>query len=165
MSLSPNDKKEFRSELAAYCRLAEANEARWHYSQHRPFGGYAPVAPQSYHWADCSAYAGSLVWYWAMKHTGVFVSDGLGCKYSGYGNTSTALAFFKDHHAPQDKFRVGDVAIYGTASDTEHMTVCRKAGTASTAVFSSFGQEAGPLATELHYRGDLVGVYRHPALL
>jgi hypothetical protein len=57
------------------------------------------------------------------------------------------------------------MAFYGSRSNTHHMTVCRKAGTGASAIFSSFGQQAGPLPTALHYRNDLVGVYRHPALL
>ncbi len=59
------------------------------------------------------------------------------------------------------------MAIYGHASDTVHMTVCRKAGTGQSAIWSSFGQEAGPEARQpvSYHPSPLLGVFRHPALL
>ena len=165
MPLTPNEKKEFRTELVAYLKMAEAYEQRWTYSQNRPFGGYS-AAPQTFHRADCSAYC-SLAMYWAMKHTGVVVSDPLGYKYSGYGNTQSAIEYLDDHRAPRDKYRIGDMAIFGSRADTVHMMICRKAGTGTSAIWSSFGQESGPedRAPVNYHPAPLVGVYRHPALL
>ena len=160
--LPPNAKKAFRKEITDFCLQAEAHEDRWHYSQRRPYTGLG-VAPQSYHVDDCSSYV-ALVFWWAGHHTGHPVADPLNYHYSGYGNTQSAVAYLEAHHAPKDKFRVGDIAIYGTRARTKHMTVCRKAGTGATSVWSSFGREAGPNQTKLHYRSDLVGVYRHVSL-
>ena len=57
-------------------------------------------------------------------------------------------------------------ALYLEPGDyPDHMTICRKAGTSATAIFSSNGSEAGPDPRSLHYRSDLTGVFRHPALL
>lgn len=162
--LSPTDKRQFREELADFCSLAESYEQRWHYSQRRPYTGLG-AAPQTWHTDDCSSYV-ALIYYWAMHHTQVVVSDPLGMKYSGWGYTGSAIAYLDDHKAPKDKYRIGDVAIYGTPSNTVHMTVCRKSGTATSAVWSSHGSEGGPAPRELHYHpSPLVGVYRHPALL
>jgi len=161
--LSPTDKRQFREEIADFCALAESYEARWHYTQARPYSGLGK-APQTFHQDDCSSYC-ALIFYWAAPHTGVKVSDPLDMHYSGWGNTNTAYAYLKAHKAPLDKYRIGDMAIYGSASNTKHMTICRKSGDRSTSIWSSFGQEAGPLATKLNYRSDLVGAYRHPALL
>ena len=165
MPLPPNDKKLFRNELAVYCKLAEQYESRWHYTQRRPYSGLG-AAPQTYHYNDCSSYV-ALAFYWAMKHTQVRVGDPLGWKFSGWGNTETAIAYLDAHKAPSDKYRIGDVAIYGTPGNlsTQHMTVCRKAGTKATSVWSSFGQEAGPEKRPLVTGKRIIGVYRHPALL
>src|SRR5262245_27872695 len=165
MPLAPNDKKEFRAELARYCLEAEKFEARWHYSQRRPYTGLG-AAPQTWHTDDCSSYV-ALAYYWAMHHTQVVVSDPLGMKCSGWGYTGSALAYLDAHKAPENKYRIGDVAIYGTSSNTVHMTVCRVGGTSTTAVWSSHGQEGGPEPRrDVHYHpAPLVGVYRHPALL
>lgn len=163
--LAPTAKLEFRKELAAFCLQAEKYEARWHYSQRRPYTGLGD-APQTWHTDDCSSYC-ALVFWWAGHHTGHAVADPLGEHYSGWGYTGTALAFLQTHHAPLDKYRVGDLAIFGTPSDTVHMMVCRKDGTGDTAVWSSHGSEGGPKAiTNVHYHpSPLLGVYRHPALL
>lgn len=165
--LTPNQKKEFRAEIVSFTKLAEQYEHRWHYDQRRPFTGIG-AAPQTYHVDDCSAYC-SLVFYWAARHTqnGVRVADPLDYHYSGYGNTQSAYEYLRAHKAPKDKYRIGDMAIYGTTSKTVHMTVCRKAGTAQTAIWSSFGQEAGPEPRQPlgYHPAPLVGVYRHPALL
>lgn len=163
--LTPTQKKAFRDEIVSYTKLAEQYESRWSYSQNRPYTGLGK-APQTFHVDDCSSYC-ALVFYWAMHHTGVVVSDPLGMKYSGYGNTQSAYNYLKVHKAPVDKYRIGDMAIYGTTSKTVHMTVCRKAGTAATAIWSSFGQQAGPEARQplSYHPAAVVGVYRHPALL
>lgn len=164
MALPPDAKKALRVELASFCRLAEQFESRWHYSQRRPYTGLG-VAPQTYHVDDCSSYV-ALCFWWAGHHTGHPVADPLAMHYSGWGNTNTSIGYLDAHPAPRDKYRIGDVALYGISpSNTKHMTVCRKAGDRNTSLWSSFGQEAGPQAVKLHYRGDLLNVYRHPALL
>src|SRR5262245_3613371 len=98
MSLSPNQKKDFRKELAAFCYAAEVNQARWHYSQKRPYTGLGN-APQTWHLDDCSSYV-ALSFYWAMHHTGVKVADPLDYHYSGYGNTQSAIGYLDAHKAP-----------------------------------------------------------------
>lgn len=165
MALSPNAKKELRQEITAYCRAAEAAEARWHYTQSRPFHGYGRD-PRTYFYADCSAYC-SLVMYAAGRNSGHPVADPLGMHYSGWGYTGTALEFLDAHRAPEDKYRIGDMAIYGTRSNTVHIVICRKAGSSESAVWSSFGQESGPEGRQPlgYHPSPVVGVYRHPALL
>lgn len=161
--LTPAQKKAFKDEIEHFCKLAEQYEGRWHYDQRRPYTGLG-AAPQTFHTDDCSSYA-ALVYYWAMRHSGAAVSDPLNYHYSGYGNTQSAIEYLDAHEISAVNYRRGDMAIYGTHWNTKHMTVCRKYGTKTTSVWSSFGQEAGPQAVKLHYRNDLVGVYRHPALL
>src|SRR5262249_7941108 len=165
MALEPNAKRDFRRELAVYCRAAESAEARWHYSQRRPYTGLG-AAPTTWHEDDCSSYC-ALAFWWAGHHTGHPVADPLNMHYSGWGFTGTAYEYLKAHPAPLDKFRIGDLAIYGSSSNTVHMTVCRVAGTAETAVWSSFGQEAGPEARRplSYHPSPVLGVFRHPALL
>jgi hypothetical protein len=86
--------------------------------------------------------------------------------YSGYGNTGSIYDFIHKHHAPQDKYRVGDIALYLQAgSFADHTTVCVIEGTSESAWFMSHGSESGPEKRRLHYRSDLTGVYRHAALL
>jgi len=165
VALSPNAKLKFREQIADFCAMAEAYESRWHYSQRRPYSGLG-VAPQSWHTNDCSSYC-DLVFWWAGHYSKHPVAAPLGYHYSGYGFTGSAYNFLKAHTAPVDKYRIGDMAIYGSTSTTVHMMVCRKEGTGRTAVWSSFGREAGPEArTDVNYHpSPLVGVFRHPALL
>ena len=165
MALSPTAKLRFREEIADYCAMAEAYEQRWAYSQRRPYTGLG-VPPQSWHTDDCSSYC-ALVFWWAGHHSGHPVADPLGMHYSGWGYTGSAYGFLNDHKAPIDKYRIGDMAIYGSQWNTVHMTVCRRPGTGKTAVWSSHGHTAGPEGvTDVHYHSSpLLGVYRHPALL
>lgn len=155
-------KTAFKDELEEYCKLAERYEARWHYTQQRPYTGLG-TAPQTFHRDDCSSYV-ALAFYWAAKHTGVSVRDPLNFNYSGYGNTQSAIEWLDEYAISPKNYRRADIAIYGTRSLTKHMTVCRKWGSKTTSVWSSFGREAGPNQTKLLYRDDLVAVYRHPAL-
>lgn len=166
MSMTPNNKLHFREELADYCALAEAYERRWAYSQRRPYTGLG-VPPQSWHTDDCSSYV-ALCFWWAGHHTGHPVADPLGQHYSGWGWTGSAYEYLHEHKAPLDKYRIGDVAIYGSSPwNTVHMTVCRREGTGKTAVWSSHGHTAGPEPVrDVHYHpSPLLGVFRHPALL
>jgi hypothetical protein len=163
--LSPTAKLRFREELADFCSMAEAYEQRWSYSQRRPYTGLG-ASPSTWHLDDCSSYV-ALAYYWAGHHSGHSIADPLGQHYSGWGFTGTAFDFLHEHPAPRDKYRIGDVAIYGhSVFQTVHMTVCRKAGTGKTAIWSSHGREAGPEPrTDVHYHpAPLLGVFRHPAL-
>lgn len=162
--MTPTAKKEFRQQITRYCLVAEKYERLWHYTQQRPYTGLGTPASDT-HYNDCSSYV-AIAYYKAGRNSGHAVSDPLGYHYTGWGNTGSALAYLDAHHAPVDKYRVGDVAIYGTSWNTVHMTVCRRAGTSETAVWSSHGTEGGPDPRSLHYHpSPLVGVYRHPALL
>ena len=164
--MTPTQKLRFREELADFCSLAEAYEYRWSYSQRRPYTGLG-VSPTTWHSDDCSSYV-ALAFWWAGHHSGRAIADPLGEHYSGWGFTGTAYEFLHEHEAPLDKYRIGDVAIYGhSIFSTVHMTVCRKAGTRKSAVFSSHGREAGPEPrTDVHYHpAPLLGVFRHPGLL
>jgi hypothetical protein len=107
-----------------------------------------------------------IFFWWAGHVSGHPVTDPLGMHYSGWGNTDSCYATLKAHHAPLDKYLVGDVALYlQGAYWHHHVTVCVQEGTSSSARFSSNGSEWDPRPTLLHYRSDLTGVYRHPALL
>lgn len=164
MPLAPDAKKEFRLQLARYLFVAEKYNYRWDYSQIRPFRGYH-LAPSAHHDADCSAYS-SLSFYAAgvWSHHGVM--DPLGQHYSGIGNTDSAYQTLKAHPAPVDKYRVGDIALYlEGAYWHHHMIICKQEGTGTTSLWSSNGSQSAPNETRLHYRSDLTGVYRHPALL
>jgi hypothetical protein len=165
MSLTPTQKEHFREQLADFCSLAESYEARWAYSQRRPYTGLG-ASPTTWHTDDCSSYV-ALAFWWAGHHSGSPAADPLGMHYSGWGYTGSAYAFLKAHNAPKDKYRIGDIAIYGTTWDTVHMTVCRKAGTGTTAIWSSHGQQSGPEPRQpvTYHSHPLLGVYRHPALL
>ena len=160
--MTPAQKTAFKEEIEHFCKLAEQYETRWHYTQRRPYTGLG-TAPQTFHSDDCSSYV-ALVFYWAAKHTGVGAHDPLNFNYSGYGNTQSAVEWLDEYAINPKNYRRGDIAIYGTRSRTKHMTVCRGYGSPAKSVWSSFGQEAGPQKVTLHYRTDLVGTYRHPAL-
>lgn len=164
-SLPANPRLKFRKAIADYCERAEAAQLVWHYSQQRPFHGYG-IKPELHHVNDCSGYV-SLAFNWAMHQLAVYLADPLEEHYSGYGNTGTLYNYSLDHctRAPVDKYLVGDWAIYGWSHNTVHTTICRKRGTAQTAVFSSNGNERAPQPTKLHYHPDpLLGVWRHSAL-
>jgi hypothetical protein len=144
-----------RKFIAEFCVRAEANEDRWHYSQARPVD--VSVDPRaSYVRSDCSGYV-IQAYYYARTKTGFAVPDPSKQNWTGYGNTD----YYEDDHPPvtNGRYLVGDLAHYHG-----HVSICRRAGSATTAVFSSHGSEAGPVPTSLHYRGDLRKVVR-PSLL
>lgn len=172
MSLTPTQKGALRRDGADFCVRAEVAREKWAYREIRRYTGIG-VAPEEEHEDDCSAYV-ALDFNWAMHRTGIYIADPLNEHYSGIGNTQTAYEFLKAHEAPVGKYLVLDVAIFGTASHTVHMSVCRKAGTAKSAVFSSNGHQSwifdsdAPEPISLEHekaKQNLVGVYRHPALL
>ncbi len=148
----PPDPVRIRAAMADFCRRAEGHEGVWHYTQNRPFTGLGN-APESAHYGDCSAYC-ILAYFWAKQETGLLIPDPSGYNFSGYGNTWDDL---DGHPRVSSPYQVGDLAQY-----EGHVTICRKPGTASTAIFSSFGREAGPENTNLNYRSDLRFVCRPP---
>ena len=171
-ALTPTQKSAVRREIADFCVRAENARLKWNYAQNRPYWGIG-FAPESHHVDDCSAYV-ALVFNWAMHHTGIYLADPLNERYSGWGYTGTQYDFLRAHPAPVDKYLIGDMAIFGTPSNTVHTSICRKAGTSKTAIFSSNGHESwiftqdAPEPTSLDaemFSQHLVGVYRHPALL
>lgn len=172
MSLTPAQKGAVRRAITDFCIRAEENRLSWHYAQIRPYSGIG-VPPEQHHVDDCSAYV-ALAFNWAMRKTGIFLDDPLNEHYSGWGYTGTQYEFLSHHPAPRDKYLVGDMAIFGWPSNTVHTSICRKAGTAATSIFSSNGHESwvfnrdAPEPISLTHEkavSALVGVYRHPALL
>src|SRR5262245_44274017 len=164
MSLPANAKKEWRTQLRRFCLVAQKYDERWHYTQQRPYKGLGAPASDT-HYNDCSSYLG-IAFYKAGRNSGHPISDPLGYHYTGWGNTGSAYTYLNDHKAPEDKYRIGDVALYlESGGPGDHVIFCIKEGTADTADWTSFGTEAGPDLRKLHYRSDLTGVYRHPRLL
>jgi hypothetical protein len=144
---------DFRKALTEFCLAAERNEDAWHYRQARPVD--VTVSPSaSYIWSDCSGFV-IQAYHWAMEKSGLTVPDPSKQGWTGYGNTD----YYEDDHPSvlSGSYRVGDLAHY-----SGHVTICRKAGTSSTAIFTSHGQEAGPVPTSLYYRSDLRKIVRPP---
>jgi hypothetical protein len=147
------DQEDFRKALTEFCLLAEANEDAWHYRQARPVD--VTVDPgASYIWSDCSGFV-IQAYHWAMQKSGLVVPDPSKQGWSGYGNTE----WYEDDHPSvlSGYYRVGDLAHY-----SGHVTICRKAGTTTSGIFSSHGQEAGPIPTNVYYRRDFRKVVRPP---
>ncbi len=171
ITLTPMQKSKVRAAIADYCLRAENARLRWHYTMQRPFTGYG-VPPEDYHAADCSSYC-ALAFDWASRRTGIYLHSPLDAA-PNWGYTGSQYAYLKGHPAPLNKYLIGDMAIFGTPSNTVHTSICRKAGTAPTAIFSSNGHESWVFATDAPEpislasemaQQHLVGVYRHPALL
>ena len=149
------DEDDIRGAIAEFCMKAEANEPRWHYSQNRPVRlGVNPSASSVT--SDCS---GIIIqaYDFAKRKTGLDVPDPAKQRWSGYGNTD----LFEDDHprVTDGDYQVGDLAHYHG-----HVTICRKAGDATTALWTSHGQESGPESHSLHYRSDFRFVVRPPVL-
>ena len=165
--LTPTEKRHLRAAITDYCLRAEANQEAWHYSQARPFKYGPPEGPAS---ADCSGYIGRI-YRWARDHAGVMLADPLGGNYNGYGWTGSLEQWLRTHgHTVTTQgYLVGDIALFGPGghahTSDSHTIVCRAPGSAATAWWSSNGREAAPEPRRLHYRTDLIGVWRHPALL
>lgn len=146
------DEDDFRAAITQFCLAAEKNEDAWHYRQIRPID--VTVEPtQSYVVSDCSGFV-IQAYHWAMVKSGLVVPDPSKQGWTGYGNTEM---YENDHPRVQAPFKVGDLAHY-----PGHVTICRKPGTVTTAVFTSHGQEAGPLPTSVNYRSDFSYVVRPP---
>jgi hypothetical protein len=163
--LTPTQKKKARGFITNYCVKCEAHERTKHYSQHRPMT-HLGDSPEQTWYADCSGYVTSAL-YWADKWgVGFKVEDPNGLDYSGWGYTGTLLSHNFRHQVPLDhNFYVGDIGLYGPASRTRHTVICRKGGNISTAIWSSFGSERGPIPVRLRYRSDVLCVLRPWSLL
>lgn len=144
--------------IGDYCAEMEAYDAIWHYLQRRPFTTLG-VKPYRGGRNDCSEYATDALFF-VRQAIGIFAPDPNGRGYDGWGNTGTLYATNRARIIRDGAFVNGDMAIYGPASKTRHVTICRSPGSSRTAIFSSNGSEAGPLPTRVNYRGDLLAVVR-----
>lgn len=164
--VTPTQKKKIRTSITGYCAGATRNEARIHYSRGRRFHYYDDLANVKFAWLDCSGFVGNAIWN-AMHDTGIYIHDPLDCRYTGEGFTGTEETYLRRHGKEVSEFNgylVGDIARWGTGNHA-HTGICSKAGTADVALWTSHGREAGPVDVKLHYRDDLVGVWRIPELL
>ncbi len=165
MPLNPTQKKKVRENISGYCKLAVSNEPRIHYSQQRPFRYYDNIG-SGFVVLDCSGFVGGCFWN-AMHDTSIYLHDVCDYRYTGYGNTWSIEAFLRAHGKrvyEKNGYLIGDVARWGQGNHA-HTAICSRAGTANTSQWTSHGREAGPNYVTLFYRDDLVGVWRHPALL
>ena len=152
-----------RGIIQRYLLKAEANQPDIHYSQFRPLTSLGDP-PMSEFTTDCSGLVISA-FYWADLWLPYTVKDPGGYGYTGIGNTTTILSTNRKRRIPLDrKFFVGDMALYGSWSQTKHVTICRKNGDAHSAIWTSHGSERGPYACYLRYRSDLVCVVRAESL-
>ncbi len=165
MSLSPTNKKKVRDTIPIYCEASFENAWNISYSQQRPFHYYNHMGA-GHIVLDCSGYVGNVFWN-AMHDTGIYLHDPLNYRYTGYGWTGSEEAWLREagkRVTEANGFLIGDIARWGEGNHS-HTGVCYKAGSGSTSRWASHGSEAGPLSVQLHYRPDLVGVWRTPALL
>ncbi len=163
---TPTQKKKIRDNIPPYVKRAIANERRIHYTQARPFHYYNDLGAVTYANIDCSGFVGNVFWN-AMHDTGIFIHDPLDCRYRGEGYTGTLEDYLRHYGKrvyEKNGYLVGDIARWGEGEHA-HTGVCFKAGSVTVAEWGSHGREAGPQSVKLGYRDDLVGVWRHPALL
>jgi Putative peptidoglycan binding domain len=152
-----------RDALSEFLLGIEGFRGRWDYSQARPYSSLGRD-PEDGGVGDCSSTV-MLAYFWARSETGIHVPDPSGFGYSGFGNSQSIWERHRDSRKATAPFQVGDCALYGPSSSrTSHITVCRKPGDASSAIFTSHGSGSGPLPTRRDYRGDLLGVVRPPLL-
>lgn len=148
-----------RDELALYLRDCEQNASRIHYRQQRPMTSLGDD-PGSGFYGDCSELVVAAC-FWARLKSDVHIPDPSGYGYAGYGNSDSLYQQNRWRSLPWGgSFETGDIAIYGPAFRTRHVTICRAAGSAATAIFTSHGSEAGPFATRVRYRSDLLAIVR-----
>lgn len=160
MPLTPTQKQKVRASIASYCGQARSNEPRIHYSQARPFP-FVDMPCIGWHTLDCSGFVVNCFWN-AQHDLRVYLDDPSGQRFSGYGNTWTMQAWLDTHgkKVTTQPYLVGDIGLYNG-----HVVICSKRGNKQTADWTSHGSEGGPNVVKIGYRPDLVGVYRHPALL
>lgn len=161
--MTSEQRKAIRGILQRYLLKAAQNQPDIHYSQYRPLTSLGDP-PMSEFTTDCSGLVISA-FYWADLWLPYLVKDPGGYGYTGIGNTTTILSTNRKRRVPLDrKFFVGDMALYGSWSNTKHVTICCKNGDANSAIWMSHGSERGPYACYLHYRSDLVCVVRAESL-
>jgi len=170
MPLTPTQKKQVRDAITVYCLTSEKYRLNRGYSQRRPVIGYG-LSAKADQLDDCSGFV-DKTFYKASQVTRIRLWSPLGYGFSGYGNTESMQKVLT-HHAPLDKYRVGDIALWGPNDwDTEHTAICRKGGTSSTALFTSHGHQSWRFSDDApepitldNFPQHLIGVFRHPALL
>ena len=163
--LTPTKKTKVRKAITSWGLALIANANRVHYTQARRFPYYDNPSAANIE-LDCSGTVGNEFWN-AMHDTGIYLADPLGFRYTGVGNTTSLEAWLRQHGKPVTEtngYLVGDIARYGQGEHA-HTTVCVKAGSAKTSQWLSNGSEGGPYNLSLGYRDDLVGCWRHPALV
>lgn len=148
------DEDDVRAAITEFCLKAEANEDAFHYRMARPLD--ISVSPDAgYVLLDCSTYVIAAYNYAARKYPALKVPDPSMHGYTGFGNTDDRE---DDHPKVLDgRYLVGDLAHYNGPT-THHVAICRRPGSAQTAVWSSHGQEAGPVPVSLHYRTGSYGL-------
>lgn len=164
--LSPTEKKVARDIIRRYCERCEANKRTIHYSQARPMR-HLGVAPGTPFTTDCSGFVTSA-FFWAERYTTFPVRDPNGRGYDGWGYTGTLLVHNVRRRVPLDRnfFFVGDMVLYGSSySNTKHVAICRKNGSAATSVWTSHGSELGPYPVRIDYRSDVLIVVRSESLV
>lgn len=161
MALTPDQRKTARTLIRKYLEQAIANKGNIHYSQIRPTMLAAPTAT---FWTDCSGLVINA-FRWADMWTHFLVKDPAGYGYTGIGNTQSILVTNHKRRVPLErKFFVGDMALFGTWGDTEHVIICMRNGDAQTSIWASHGREAGPEQRSLFYRGTPLVVVRSESL-
>jgi hypothetical protein len=144
-----------RAAITEFCNQGLANPGQWDYQMIRPLD--VTVDPSGWVTSDCSMSA-IQAFHYAGRQTGVEVPDPAMQSYSGYGNTSY---FEVDHPRVSGNFLVGDLSHYGSGNNSTHVTVCMKAGDASSSDWWSFGSEP-PSKRKLLYRSDYLFSVRPP---
>jgi hypothetical protein len=146
--------------LIKFATLAIANEANWHYSQHRPI--YVNVDPSaSAIDSDCSGFIIQAYAY-AKRKSSLDVPDPAKFRFTGYGNTDW---YEDDHPKIAPPFNVGDLAHF---SSSRHVIMCIKPGGIDKAEWVSHGREAGPerikLSTYHRFPGEYMFTVRPPLI-
>ena len=146
----PSSPDAVRASLTEFARKA-IGRSDWRYSQNRAVKlGIDPAGPNT---SDCS---GTVIqaFDYARRKTGIAVPDPAIQSWTGYGNTN----YYQDDHpkVTSGQYLVGDLAHYNG-----HVTMCYQAGSASSALWLSFGSEP-PSSRKLNYRSDFRFVVRPP---
>lgn len=161
--MTSEQRKAARTMIRRYLERAEANKSDIHYSQARLLTSLGDP-PSTEFSTDCSGLCISA-FRWADLWLPWLIKDPGGYGYSGAGNTTSILSTNRRRRIPLNrKFFVGDMALFGTWSKTEHVTMCRKNGNYLTSVWTSHGSELGPYAVRLKYRDDFLCVVRAESL-
>ena len=169
MPLTPTQKKKVREAIATYCERAEAARMNRGYSQRRPVVGYG-LSADADQLDDCSGFV-SKCFFKGQQIVRVHVDNPLMYGWSGYGNTESMQTFLT-HEAPENKLLIGDIALWGPNDwNISHTAVCRRAGSRTTAIFTSHGHQSWRFTDDApepirlpNFPEHLIGVYRHPAL-